>query len=153
MRNQSRILEIRVIIRGEGANYLSSLDATISGITASRYINDAFPPVDGTERPPAIITTSVDYSLINNGENIYSDSKSLLGINGDASQMLDFNIIYQDGRESKETVDVTRGMDGFHTINYHEAWVLEFIIYAGPSEIGATIEDWRYGSASTMIAQ
>ncbi|MCD7711562.1 MAG: hypothetical protein LUJ25_02280 [Firmicutes bacterium] len=153
MRQQTRELIIRVIIYGELLPYISGLDAVISGISMSREINDGFPPVDDVIRPPAYITSTVDYSFTQTEPSLFTDRHTLLGIDGNASQVLTFTLYYNNGNDDRTiAIDVTSEMDGFHTEDIFEPWVLEFEIGMGPESFEASIENWRSGPESILIA-
>ncbi|MCD7978314.1 MAG: hypothetical protein LUG51_14610 [Tannerellaceae bacterium] len=153
MRQQTRDLIIRVIFHGELLPYISGLDAVISGITMSREINDGFPPVDNVTVPPAYITSTVDYSFVQTEANLFTDRHTLLGIDGNSSQILNFSLHYNNGNNDRSlSIDVTDDMEGFHTVNIYEPWVLEFELGMGPESFTATIENWRAGPESVLIA-
>ncbi len=153
MRRQTRPLVVRVVVNGEGVDYLDYITGEISGITMSRLVNDGFPPLDGLDSHPAFLTASVEYDLLAIGENIYNDTHNLLGVDSNSSQVLDLTIYFSDGYSQLFTIDVTDRMVGFHTVEVNEPWVLEFVINLGSTgeSIEVTIENWYGGSESHLV--
>lgn len=152
-KNQSRPLTVILNFEGGNAAFIQSIAGIVDGIALSRDLNNGFAPTDGQDRHPALTAGSISYAFAGqeDAENSYSATRILLGIDGDGNQTLTFTVTYKGGTEKTYTFDITRKMDGFHTVDVNEPWVIEITLQLG-ADFEATIEDWKAGPESWMDA-
>ncbi len=149
---QTRLLVLRVKFVGTNVAFIESVTGLVSGIAFSRDLNNAFTN-NGTQfRYPALQNGSVTYDLDLDQEDYYTGSRRLLGIDGDASQMLTFTINYTGDVQKTYTYDITGDMDGFHSREVTLPWVIEIVIHLG-ADFHADIEDWKAGPEVWIDAQ
>lgn len=156
MYRQARPLVIGVDFEGDGAPLISRIDGVLHGITIKRDLDNGFPPVNGLTRPPAITNGSIRYNLGSLTRAIdeawFADSKRLLGIDGNTSQIIDLDVFFNDGTTTSTSIDITEQLAGYHTQDINEPWYVIITLEAG---IGLTVEivDWISGPESWIIAQ
>lgn len=149
---QSRPLTVKLTFEGENTALIESIGGMVDGIALSRDLNNGFVPTDGQPRHPATTAGSINYSFTKDAEgNLYTDSHRLLGIDGDDTQTLTLTVNYAGGVQKTYTFDVTQKMDGFHTTDVLNPWVIEITLRLG-ADFTATIEDWASGPESWMDA-
>lgn len=150
---QTRMLMIRVKVEGSNAALLETVTGRVNGVSLSRDLHHAFIEDAGQDRYPALKTGKVDYSM--NGkddEGYYTDSHWLLGLDGDENQLITLTLNYAGDITKSFSFDVTEGLDGFHTDDILEPWVITIILRAG-SDFTATIEDWYAGPEEWLDAK
>lgn len=152
-KNQSRLLTVKLNFEGGNAAFIQSIAGIVDGIALSRDLNNGFAPTDGQDCHAALTAGSISYAFAGqeDAENSYSATRILLGIDGDGNQTLTFIVTYKGGTEKTYTFDITRKMDGFHTVDVTEPWVIEITLQLG-ADFEATIEDWKAGPESWMDA-
>jgi len=152
---QTRELIIEVDFAGDAISIVEGLEATLSGVTLERDINNGFPPTDNRNRPPAIRNGSILYSF-NRGELRLSDewfsgSRHLLGVDGDHSQELNLRVKLATGDTEEVSLDVTGDLIEFHTKDIHEPWYIILKLNLGIN-LELEIVDWYAGAESWLIA-
>ena len=151
MRQQTRPLCFRVFFSGDGSSALKGLDATLEGVTLERNINEAFPPASGLARPKALRNGSAQYAF-SWDEDHWQGTRRLIGIDGDAPQLLHLTASFDGGITNVATIDVTGEFFGYHTQSIHEPWCIT--INVDLTEILVmTITDWYGGAESWIVAQ
>ena len=150
---QTRPLILRINFEGENVALLQSLAGVVDGIALSRDLNNGFKPMDGQDRHPASVSGSIKYAFSPNeeAENSYQSIRTLLGIDGSGQQILTLTVGYKGDVQQTYTFDITRQLDGFHTEDVANPWVIEITLRLG-SDFQATIEDWKAGPESWMDA-
>lgn len=151
VRPQTRPLVINVHVNGGGSSSIAQMEGRINGIALSRYINYGFTPINGNPRNPAKSRGAIRYAFQKNSAGIYSDGKTLLGIDGDANQEIDLTLTASNGDIQNIHFNVTREMDGFHVTDIDEPWVIDIEINLSVDFI-VTIVDWIAGPESWMEA-
>ncbi len=152
MRWQTRQLIVRVMFQGVGVPDLISADGYLEGVTFSRPIDEGFAPLDGEPRHAALTSGTVTYEFAADADGWYQGIRTLLGIDGDGTQMLYMMLHFSDGFTKEFTHDATQDMYEFHTYNVFEPWVIAFVLNLGTGfEIIMT--DWNSGPSSVIIAE
>lgn len=150
---QSRELILKVKIEGDNSEMVESISATIDGIALSRDLLNAFIEEGERDRYPSLSTGFVSYGMSDTeSDGYYTDTKRLLGLDGNAKQNLVLTIHYKDGFEQSFSYDVTTDLDGFHTQEVVTPWVISIVLRAG-ADFTATIEDWYSGPEEWMDAK
>lgn len=151
--HQTRPLILKINFEGENLALLQSLKGIVDGIALSRDLNHGFKPLDGQDRHPASASGSISYAFSPNeeAENSYQSMRTLLGIDGSGQQTLTLTVGYKGDIQQTYTFDITRQLDGFHTEDVTNPWVIEIMLRLG-TDFQATIEDWKAGPESWMDA-
>lgn len=154
---QTRPLIIKVKLVGNNVQPVIAMAGAVSGIAFSRNLNHGFPPTDGQPRHPALTSGTVPYKFekagsATGGQDFLSETRSLLGIDGDAQQILLLDILFESNRLMNYEFDITRAMDEFHITDVTKPWTVEVTIRLG-ADFSATIEDWKAGPDIWMDAE
>lgn len=156
---QVRKLIIELKFEGEGASLINQVSGYVDGIALNREINYGFSPVDKTiTRPPANKAGKMSYAFARSSslaavdEVIYSDGKNLLGIDGNAKQLLTFTATFKKGETYMLIEDITELMNGFHTEGLDEngsdkPWYVK-ISFSVDTDLNISIQDWENGGES-----
>lgn len=142
---QTRLLTLKVKIEGDNAALVESVTASVDGVTLSRDLHNAF--IEGGERDkyPVMSSGYAAYDLDEkDGDGYYTDSRRLLGLDGNRSQDLVVTIHYKGGVQKDFNLDITSQLNGFHTKEVVTPWVIRITLRAG-ADFTATIEDWEAG--------
>lgn len=154
---QTRPLIIKVKLVGNNVPMVKGMAGTVSGIAFSRNLNHGFLPTDGQPRHPALTSGTVPYSFeksetTTGGQDFLSETRRLLGIDGDAEQQLTLDILFGNNTYMRYEFDITRAMDEFHITDVSKPWTIEITIRLG-ADFSATIEDWKAGPDIWMDAE
>ncbi len=157
---QTRELIVKVKFTGRNVQMLEGVDGTVDGIAASRDLNNGFPPVDGEPRHPVTRSGKVAYSFDRTApetrataeQDFRSETRRLLGIDGDAEQQLTLNAAFGGEVLKEYRFNIARDMDNFHILDVTRPWVIEVTLHLG-ADFSATIEDWKSGPESWMDAE
>lgn len=154
---QTRPLIIKVKFVGNNVPMVKVMAGTVSGIAFSRDLNHGFSPTDGKPRHPALTSGTVPYSFgkaenTAGGQDFLSETRRLLGIDGDAEQLLTLDILFVSNMYMRYEFDITRAMDEFHITDVSKPWTVEITIRLG-ADFSATIEDWKAGPDIWMDAE
>lgn len=156
MYRQSRTLLIGIDFQGDGAPLVTQVEGVLSGITIKRNLDNGFPPVNELTRPPAITNGSIQYKFgpvtraIEDAR--FVDSKRLLGIDGNTTQVINLDVEFEDGTSESLSFDITEDMVGFHTQDINEPWYIIITLEAGIN-LNVEIVDWLAGPESWIIFQ
>lgn len=149
---QTRLLTLKVKIEGDNSSLVESVSATVDGIALSRELRDAFIEDGERNRYPSLSTGYAAYAMdVKENDGFYTDSRRLLGLDGNAKQNLALTIHYEGGFKKSFLYDITGDLDGFHTRKVIEPWFIHIVLRAG-ADFTATIEDWQSGPEKWMDA-
>ncbi|MCC8036108.1 MAG: FimB/Mfa2 family fimbrial subunit [Rikenellaceae bacterium] len=151
MYQQTRDLVIRLQFIGDGISLIRTASGTVSGIALSREVVFGFPPVDGRIRPQSITDGSIGYTFTEGTDGWFTGSDTLLGIDGDSDQIFEVTVGFDDDISTTESVDITSEMNGFHTVDVDEPWVISITLSIGAS-FEMSIVDWYSGAESWLTA-
>lgn len=150
---QTRLLVLKVKFEGLNAQLVQSVNSVVNGIAISRDLNNAFLDKGTTNRFPALKSGYVNYTLgLSGTDGYYTGSRRLLGLDGAASQILTLNIIYKGGVQKVYTFDITNDLNGFHTKDVVQPWIIQMKLRLG-ADFQANIEDWIAGPEVWIDAQ
>lgn len=150
---QTRQLILKVKLEGANTSFVESIVGNVSGVALARDLNYAFSNNGTPDRYPALKTGSVSYVLNEMSEDNYlTDTRRLLGLDGNSSQELAITIDYSGNTTKVYQFDITGKMDGFHTKEVTSPWVIELTIHLG-ADFQADIEDWKVGPEIWLDAQ
>lgn len=150
---QTRLLVLKVKFEGLNAQLVESVTGIVNGITISRDLNNAFLENGSINRFPALKSGYINYALsLSAKDGYYTGDRRLLGLDGSASQVLTLNITYKGSVEKAYTFDITNDLNGFHTKDIVQPWVIQMKIRLG-ADFQANIEDWIAGPEVWIDAQ
>lgn len=150
---QTRLLILKIKLTGLNAQLVESVNAVVNGITISRDLNNAFLDNGATDRFPALKSGYVNYALNTfDTDGYHTDSRRLLGLDGNSSQIMTVNIKYKGGVQKVYTFDVTNDLNGFHTKDVVQPWIIQMKLRLG-ADFQANIEEWIAGPEVWIDAQ
>lgn len=167
----TRLLKFSFRMDSEARQRLAGLDATLSGIAASRCLADRSTTRDeavsigievrqesGTEASPAATSIQNEGTSIRSDEDnlFYTGSHRLLGIHTAARQVLTLTLHYTNGESEALTQDLSTQLQGFNDgtsgSDPDELTLTARISFAGQAGASATITDWAPGTDSDLDA-
>jgi hypothetical protein len=150
---QTRLLTLKVKIEGDNSALVEKVTATVDGITLSRELHNAFIEGGGRDHYPALSNGYAAYALDEvDKDGFYTDSRRLLGLDGNAGQDLVLTIHYKDGFQKDFNYEITADLAGFHTRDVVTPWVIRIVLRAG-ADFTAEIEDWIAGPEEWIDAR
>ncbi len=153
---QTRELIVEVDFTGDGMSIVDGLEGILSGITLSRDITNGFPPTDNRNRPPALSNGNIRYNfspnLLRDRDEWYYGRNRLIGVDGDANQVLDLRVSLATNDTTEISIDVTSDLLEFHTKDIHEPWYIIITLNLGIN-LELEIVDWYAGAESWITAR
>jgi len=163
MIRQSRELVVLVRILSEYGFFtnIESLNGVLEGVTTSRDILMGFPPQPATGREMEKSTyASLNMTLAKNKEVTspitYTFRRQLLGIESGIDKSLTLTATNFNGNEGEvvlSSFDVKEMLEGFHTENPDEPYVLILEMEEDASSGTIKIKDWIIGDENDLIAE
>lgn len=143
MVRQTRRLEIRIEFTGPGVEQIRSADAVFTGVTFSRNIEDAFRNSPTAILPSALTNGIVDYNFTDTGEGYYTDVKNLLGLDGEARQYLNLDVVFNDDFRKEINYDLSSAVEDFHTYEVDKTMIVTIVINVGANHNNVYISEWK----------